>query len=151
MYYHFKPGKIYWIVYILLRKLGIAAVGLLLRQNPGFQLAVCLLILFACFYAQVKHQPYMSSSQRDEVVKTHKAKVARYDELSSQGKARPPDLQVHKRISTHIQQLLELKAEGKLTGDQGSRGRLGGAPKSRFKMGGGADVVEEGVDVIPTL
>merc|ERR1711924_35549 len=74
--------------------------------------------------------------------------MGQYDELSSQGKARPPDLQVHKRISTHIQQLLELKAEGKLTGDQGSRGRLGGAPKSRFKMGGGADVVEEGVDVM---
>merc|ERR1711871_852326 len=39
MYYYFKPGKIYWIVYILSRKLGIASAGLLFRANPGFQMA----------------------------------------------------------------------------------------------------------------
>merc|ERR1712166_893295 len=76
MYYYFKPGKIYWIVYIIARKGGIAAAGLLFRANPGFQMAVILLVMFVSYVWQVKHQPYMSSSQRVEVVRDHKRKVA---------------------------------------------------------------------------
>jgi len=57
MYYHFKPGKIYWIVIIIGRKAGIATAGLLFRANPGFQLASILLVLFVAYVWQVKHQP----------------------------------------------------------------------------------------------
>ena len=71
MYYHFKPGKTYWILYILLRKAGIAFAGLMFRTQPGFQMAVMLLILFVAFVLQVKHQPYMSTAQRELVLAEH--------------------------------------------------------------------------------
>jgi len=64
LYYHFKPQKAHWMLVILLRKLGIAVAGLMLRANPSFQLAVCLCILFVCYVLQVKHRPFMSTSER---------------------------------------------------------------------------------------
>jgi hypothetical protein len=81
MYYHFKPGKIYWIVIIIGRKCGIAAAGLLFRANPGFQLASILLVLFVAYVWQVKHQPYMSTVQRHEVILDHRMKAEQGDEL----------------------------------------------------------------------
>ena len=45
------------------------------RSNPGFQMAVLLFILFVAFVLQVKHQPYMSSAQRDLVLSDHKEKA----------------------------------------------------------------------------
>lgn len=81
MYYHFKPGKIYWIVLIIGRKAGIAAAGLLFRANPGFQLASILLVLFVAYVWQVKHQPYMSTVQRQEVILDHREKVKQGDPL----------------------------------------------------------------------
>ena len=47
LYYHFKPGKWYWIVAIIMRKAGIVAAGLMFRVNPGFQLSLILLVLFS--------------------------------------------------------------------------------------------------------
>ena len=45
------------------------------RQNPGFQLAFILLILFISYVLQVKNQPYMSSAQRSIVLADHRMKV----------------------------------------------------------------------------
>ena len=67
LYYHFKPGKWYWIVIIIARKAGIVVAGLMFRANPGFQLSLILLVLFTAYVFQVKHQPYMSTAQRKEV------------------------------------------------------------------------------------
>merc|ERR1711865_1153053 len=89
MYYYFKPGKTYWLLYILTRKAGIAACGLIFRTNPGFMLAGVLLILFVCYMVQVKHQPYMSTSQRALVLAEHKIKVASGDKERA--------LKVHKK------------------------------------------------------
>jgi hypothetical protein len=75
IYYHFKPGKTYWILLIVMRKFMIAFAGLMFRGNPGFQLAVILLVLFTCYVAQVKHRPYMSSSERDQVLEAHAIKA----------------------------------------------------------------------------
>jgi hypothetical protein len=75
IYYHFKPGKTYWIEYIIFRKFMIAFAGLMFRGNPGFQLAIILLVLFACYVLQVKHHPYMSSMERDHVVHQFKVKA----------------------------------------------------------------------------
>merc|ERR1711871_705913 len=75
LYYHFKPGKWYWIVLILLRKAGIVFAGLMFRANPGFQLSLIMLVLFTAYVMQVKHQPYMSTVQRKEVILDHQEKA----------------------------------------------------------------------------
>ena len=53
VYYHFKPGKIYWILLIIFRKFWIALSGLMFRTNPAFQLAIVLLVLFTSYVLQV--------------------------------------------------------------------------------------------------
>jgi hypothetical protein len=75
LYYHFKPGKWYWIVIIIMRKAGIVVAGLMFRANPGFQLSLILLVLFSSYVVQVKHQPYMSTAQRKEVILDHQEKA----------------------------------------------------------------------------
>ena len=75
LYYHFKPGKWYWIVLIVARKAGIVVAGLMFRVNPGFQLSLILLVLFTAYVFQVKHQPYMSTAQRKEVILDHQEKA----------------------------------------------------------------------------
>jgi len=75
LYYHFKPGKWYWIVFIIIRKAGIVFAGLMFRVNPGFQLSLILLVLFTAYVLQVKSQPYMSTVQRKEVILDHQEKA----------------------------------------------------------------------------
>jgi hypothetical protein len=80
MYYQFLPGKTYWIIYIILRKGAIAIAALAFRANPGFQLAIVVLVLFIAYVLQVKHRPYMSTSQRKEALAEHSKKVEEGDE-----------------------------------------------------------------------
>jgi len=75
MYYHFKPGKVYWIVIIIFRKTLIAFAALVFRSNPGFQLAFVLLVLFLSYILQVQNQPFMSTVQRNETIRIHKHKT----------------------------------------------------------------------------
>lgn len=81
MYYHFKPGKVYWITFIIARKGLISGAGLMFRANPGFQLAFVLLVLFWAYVLQVKNRPFMSSVERKVVVLEHDAKVKDNDGL----------------------------------------------------------------------
>ena len=75
MYYYYKPGKVYWILVILARKVGIAFCALIFRTNPGFMLASVLLVLFIAFSLQTRHSPYMSTSQRQIVLAEHSIKA----------------------------------------------------------------------------
>ena len=75
MYYYYKPGKSYWMLVILARKVGIAFCSLIFRTNPGFMLASVVLILFIAFSMQTKHSPYMSASQRQIVLAEHSIKA----------------------------------------------------------------------------
>ena len=45
------------------------------RANPGFQLSLIMLVLFTAYVMQVKHQPYMSTVQRKEVILDHQEKA----------------------------------------------------------------------------
>ena len=45
------------------------------NKNPAFQLSIALLIMFACYAAQVRFQPYMSMSERRAVLDHHYAEV----------------------------------------------------------------------------
>ena len=90
MYYYFKPGKSYWMLVILARKVGIAFCSLIFRTNPGFMLASVVLILFLAFSMQTKHSPYMSTSQRQLVLAEHSIKAESGDKI-------------HVRIQSNIQ------------------------------------------------
>lgn len=65
----------YWILAIIGRKFWIAFTSLMFAKTPSFQLAVALLVMFAAYAAQVRHRPYMSMAERDDVIAAHKAKV----------------------------------------------------------------------------
>ena len=81
LYYYFKPGKSYWMLIILTRKVGIAFCSLVFRTNPGFMLASVVLILFVSFSLQTRHNPYMSASQRQLVLAEHSIKAEAGDHM----------------------------------------------------------------------
>lgn len=53
-YYQFKPNHYYWVLAIVGRKFGIAAVALMFRLNSSLQLAMVVLVLFLAYAAQVR-------------------------------------------------------------------------------------------------
>merc|ERR1711871_661611 len=75
LYYHFKPGKVYWMLIILARKLGVALSALMFRRNVAFLLSCVLLLLFASYVLQVRHRPYMSTVEREAVKESHRLKA----------------------------------------------------------------------------
>lgn len=81
IYYYFKPGKVYWIIYIVARKGSVAIVALLFRDNPAFQFSLTVLVLFMSFVGAVKHRPYMSTVERQHEVAHHLIKVQNGDKF----------------------------------------------------------------------
>eukprot|EP01029_Cantina_marsupialis_P014770 TRINITY_DN323_c0_g3_i1.p1 TRINITY_DN323_c0_g3~~TRINITY_DN323_c0_g3_i1.p1 ORF type:complete len:6065 (+),score=1822.54 TRINITY_DN323_c0_g3_i1:50-18244(+) len=71
IYYHFKPTHYYWILMIIARKFLIAGTSLLFRQNASFQMAMCLLVMFAAYALHVRHSPYMSPSEYQSIVEKY--------------------------------------------------------------------------------
>ena len=57
-YYYYRSEKFFWVLPILTRKAIITFCALMFRKMPGFQMAVALATLFACYTMQVKHKPY---------------------------------------------------------------------------------------------
>ncbi len=108
LYYHFKPGKIYWMVVILVRKFLVALCALMFRANIGFMLSTILLILFLNYVLAVKHRPFMSTMERSIVIARHREKADEADDWIRRGKARdqiPKDAMLHYELSAGIQQL----------------------------------------------
>lgn len=54
-----------------MRKFAIALVSLMFARNASFQLAACLLVLFASFALQTHWQPYMPPSECEAVLRAH--------------------------------------------------------------------------------
>jgi len=75
LYYKFKPDQHYWMLIIVARKFSISVSALLFRANATFQLCMILLVMFAGYALQVRHQPYMSMSERDWVVAQDEARM----------------------------------------------------------------------------
>ena len=69
LYYMFKPNKFYWVIVIIIRKMSIAFTSLMFKNNPAFQLAMALLIMFTAYALQVMNRPYMSMVERPEVIR----------------------------------------------------------------------------------
>jgi hypothetical protein len=97
IYYHFKPSKTYWFLNVIFRKFWICMVGVVLREQPGFQLSLTQLVLFGCFWLQQKHRPFMSTVERAAVVADHKAKA-------EEGVA------VHRKIAERIKAIEKAKS-----------------------------------------
>ena len=57
----------------------IAFAGLMFRGSAGFQLAFVLMILFTSYVLQVQNRPYMSTAERNLVLKEHLRKAAEGD------------------------------------------------------------------------
>ena len=75
LYYHFRPDCWFWILLVLSRKFIIAMTALMFSRNPAFQMAICLLALFIAYALQVRFSPYMSMSEREEIIFQHKRQV----------------------------------------------------------------------------
>jgi hypothetical protein len=80
LYYHYKPGKVYWLLWIIYRKVAIAIVAVMFYSNPGFQLALTILILVSAYVLQVRNKPYMSEVERLMEVAFHEHEVEEKNE-----------------------------------------------------------------------
>ena len=70
---------------------------------------------------QVKHRPYMSSSERGLVCKDHRMKVAEYDRLHAKKREKSALLQFHKRMDQHMRTALAADQTSKAK--QSNKGR----------------------------
>jgi len=107
LYYHFKPGKVYWMLLILARKFCVAMFALLFRANVAFMLACVLMVLFACYVLQVRHRPYMSTVEREAVKEAHRLKAHEAELLLEENSMADidRDMLLHHEMQKAIQQL----------------------------------------------
>ena len=82
LYYHFKPGKIYWMLLILQGKLPSSPLRSSFEEREFLALmpahgAVPLYVL------QVKHRPYMSTVERRIVIREHNLKAKEAEEANA--------------------------------------------------------------------
>ncbi|GMI07720.1 hypothetical protein TrVE_jg4996 [Triparma verrucosa] len=80
LYYYYKPKCWYWTLVVLAKKFSIASISLLFRANATFQMCMIVLCIFIAAVFQVKFQPFMSMSEREEVIKDHRDAVAEFNE-----------------------------------------------------------------------
>lgn len=114
LYYHFKPGKVYWLVVILMRKFFIALIALFFRGNIVFMLATMLLVLFANYVLTAKHRPYMSTVERENVKENHRLKVDEAQQFIDADMPRdtiPKDSLMHFQLDPSIKRLVQKRIE----------------------------------------
>ena len=76
LYYLYKPKLYFWIIIVLMRKLGLCLTALMFRSNPAFQLAMSLLVTFYAYVLQVAYRPYLCLGENGKVLKDHRKSVA---------------------------------------------------------------------------
>ena len=75
LYYHFKGKYYYWALIIIGRKMFIALTALMFQRNAAFQMSMALLVLFVSYSLQVKHRPYLSPNEYQQVTEQHEIEV----------------------------------------------------------------------------
>ena len=78
LFYQFKPEYYYWVFCILIRKFFLSVSAIIFRENVTFLLALYMLILFVSYSAQVINQPYMSTSEYDDVAEKYSDVISMY-------------------------------------------------------------------------
>lgn len=114
LYYHFKPGKVYWLTVILLRKFLIAMIALMFRGNIVFMLSTMLLVLFGNYVLTAKHRPYMSTVERENVKESHRLKVVEAQNFIDADMPQdeiPKDSLLHYQIDAPIKRLTQAREE----------------------------------------
>ena len=107
LYSQFKPEYWYWILAIIARKFMIAIVSLLFQQNPTFQLAMTLLVVFISYTIQVKNRPYMSKTEANIVVAEYGRKVAS-EKRMAEHRGEVYNQPGHLRLSKHVYQNIHM-------------------------------------------
>jgi hypothetical protein len=69
LYYLFKPQYTYWMLFVLFRKLMLACIEILFRENVTFQLSAVLLNFFWAYVMHTRNHPYMSTFEYIDIVK----------------------------------------------------------------------------------
>jgi len=69
LYYQYQPESYFWIELVIGRKFLLVLIGAIFRNNPSFQMASCLLVLFSSLVMQVHRQPFMGHRERAALVK----------------------------------------------------------------------------------
>lgn len=81
MYYQFKPEYFFWVFCILVRKFSLSLSAVIFRENTVFLLALYLLILFCSYTAQVRHMPYMSTSEYEDVMEKYSYMLQEHQQI----------------------------------------------------------------------
>jgi hypothetical protein len=69
LYYQYRPEYFWWILVIIFRKFAICTISILFKDNPTFQLAAALFVMFAMFSMHVRFRPFMDVLESADVVK----------------------------------------------------------------------------------
>jgi hypothetical protein len=69
MYSMYQPQFYLWSTFILIRKLLLCAVGVMFRENPTYQMASTLSIMFASFVMQVKALPFLDAKEKARLMR----------------------------------------------------------------------------------
>ena len=76
LYFPFTPDFApLWMMVLLGRKLLLALTRNMFNANPAFQLSLALLVMFIAYALQVRFRPFMSPSDRDDVLRAHRLKA----------------------------------------------------------------------------
>jgi hypothetical protein len=126
LYYHFKPGKIYWLLLVLGRKFWVALAALMFKDNPTFQLAFILLVLFVAYVLQVKHRPFMSSAEREAELEklANKYKETADQELTSDDRRKYERIHKALEVIRRKEEVEGLRRKRVELSDEGVQGRL---------------------------
>merc|ERR1712195_268364 len=114
LYYHFKPGKVYWLSVIIFRKFAMSLIALFFRANIIFMLATMLFVLFINYVLTAKHRPYMSTVERERVKESHKNKVEEAQDFIDADvilEQIPKDSLLHHQLDPAIRRLLSKRKE----------------------------------------
>jgi hypothetical protein len=74
MYSMFQPQYHMWAILMLFRKLLLCAVSVLFKENPTYQLAATLALMFVAFILQVKASPYLDAREKAKLMRVQAEK-----------------------------------------------------------------------------
>ena len=69
LYGVFQPKFYQWSLFLITRKLLLCAIGVMFKENPTYQLAGTLAVVFAAFILQIKNSPFLDVKERARLMR----------------------------------------------------------------------------------